>query len=187
MKPSALVGALLACALLAPPEAGAQTNVYRWVDKDGKVHFSDSPPADDAKNVSQKRMGGGGADDIALPFATQAAMRRNPVTLYSSPDCGEYCAQGRALLAKRGVPFAERNAANAAEAEAVEKLIGVRQVPVLLIGETVMKGFNEETWTAALDAAGYPRTRLPGQVNPLQSPPSSSEPPAAPGAPGTGG
>jgi glutaredoxin len=183
MKPSTLVGAFLVGALLAPPEAGAQTNVYRWVDKDGKVQFSDTPPADDAKNLSQKRMGGGG-DDVQLPFATQAAMRRNPVTLFAAPECGVPCAQGRDLLAKRGVPFAERNAANAAEAEAVEKLTGIRQVPVLLIGERVVKGFNEDTWAGALDEAGYPRTRLPGQANPLQTPPSASQPPAAPGAPG---
>ena len=183
MKPSALVGAFLVGVLLAPPEASAQTNVYRWVDKDGKVQFSDTPPAEDAKNLSQKRMGGGG-DDVQLPFATQAAMRRNPVTLFTTGDCGEYCAQGRALLTKRGVPFAERNAAGAAEAELVEKLTGARSVPVLLIGEQVIKGFNDESWTAALDTAGYPRTRLPGQANPLQTPPSASQPPAAPGAPG---
>jgi glutaredoxin len=183
MKPSALVGAILVGALLAPLEAGAQTNVYRWVDKDGKVQFSDTPPPEDAKNLTQKRMGGGG-DEVQLPFATQAAMRRNPVTLFTAPDCGEPCAQGRDLLAKRGVPFAERNAAAAAEAEAVEKLTGGRNVPVLLIGEQVVKGFNDDTWTAALDTAGYPRTRLPGQANPLQAPPSAAQPAAPPGAPG---
>ena len=183
MKPSALVGAFLLGALLAPPESGAQTNVYRWVDKDGKVQFSDTPPAEDAKSLSQKRMGGGG-EDVQLPFATQAAMRRNPVTLFAAPDCGEPCASGRQLLVKRGVPFAERNAAVAAEAEAVEKLTGQRSVPVLLIGEQVVKGYNDETWTTALDTAGYPRTRLPGQANPLQAPPSASQPAAAPGAPG---
>src|SRR5258706_7463904 len=179
MKPWALVGAFLVGALLAPPEAGAQTNIYRWVDKDGKVQFSDSPPAEDAKNLTQKRMGGGG-EEVQLPFATQAAMRRNPVTLFAAPDCGEPCAQGRDLLVKRGIPFAERNAANPAEAEAVEKLAGIRQVPVLLVGQRGVKGFSDETWAGALDEAGYPRTRLPGQANPLQAPPSAAQP----GAPG---
>jgi hypothetical protein len=33
---------LVACGLLAMGASAAE--VYRWVDKDGKVHFSDSPP-----------------------------------------------------------------------------------------------------------------------------------------------
>ena len=44
--------------------ANAQTNVYRWVDKDGKVQFSDSPPPADAKDATQRRLGGGGPDEI---------------------------------------------------------------------------------------------------------------------------
>ena len=35
----------LLCALL--PAAGAQAEVYKWVDKDGHVKYGDHPPADD--------------------------------------------------------------------------------------------------------------------------------------------
>jgi len=83
--------------------AGAQSNVYRWVDKDGKVHFSDTPPPADAKSASQKRMGGGYVETENLPYATQMAMKKSPVTLFVGSDCGEPCANGRDLLAKRGV------------------------------------------------------------------------------------
>jgi glutaredoxin len=150
-------------ALLVSSAALAQTSVYRWTDKDGKVHFSDAPPAADAKDVTQKQMGGS-ADEAPLPFATQMAMRRNPVTLFTSNGCGDICVQGRALLANRGIPFAERNAeVNPADAEALKKLIGELQVPVLLVGSSTMKGYDEGSWQSALDSAGYPRTRLPGQ------------------------
>ncbi len=151
-------------ALLVSSAALAQTNVYRWTDKDGKVHFSDAPPAADAKDVTQKQLGGGSVDESQLPYATQMAVRRNPVTLFTSNGCGEVCVQGRALLANRGIPFAERNAeVNPADAEALKQLIGELQVPVLLVGQTPMKGYDEGSWQAALDTAGYPRTRLPGQ------------------------
>lgn len=36
-----IVLALLCCSLLAAP---ALADVYRWVDADGKVHYSDTPP-----------------------------------------------------------------------------------------------------------------------------------------------
>lgn len=181
MKPTQIAVAALAAALVLA--AHAQTNVYRWTDKDGKVHFSDTPPPEDAKEASQKRMGGGGADDAPLPYATQVAARRNPVTLYTGTDCGDLCAQGRALLDRRGIPYAEKDAQNnRADREALRKLVGSLEVPALIVGEMKTKGYDEDSWNSALDSAGYPRTRLPGQPS-QRTPPASASAPAAEPAP----
>jgi hypothetical protein len=52
----------LAIAMIALVPALAQAqSVYRWVDKSGKVHYSDQPPPEEVKNVQQKRVGGGGS------------------------------------------------------------------------------------------------------------------------------
>ncbi len=182
MKTQTIVLSLLATAALASAFAAqAQTNVYRWVDKDGKVHFSDAPPPADAKDASQRRLGGGGSDDTQLPYATQLAARRNPVTLYTGTDCGDPCVQARELLARRGIPFTERDAQNnAVDQEALKKLIGTLDVPVLVVGESKTKGYEESQWQSSLDTAGYPRTRLPGQA-PLRVPAPPAPPkPAAP-------
>jgi glutaredoxin len=169
----------LAAAALAMT-AQAQTNVYRWTDKDGKVHFSDAPPPDDAKGASQRRFGGGPVDDTQLPYATQQAMKKSPVTLYTGTQCGAPCTQGRDLLARRGIPFSEKDAQNnAADQQALKKLVGALEVPVLVVGESKTKGYEEATWHAALDSAGYPRTRLPGQA-PLPQPAVPTAPPKAP-------
>ena len=175
MRTRNLATILCLAALGASVIAQAQTTVYRWVDKNGKVQFSDSPPPPDATNSSQKSMGGGGAPEEQVPFATQMATKRNPVVLYTSNDCGAFCAQGRELLAKRGVPYSEKNAQkNPADAEALQKLVGALQVPVLVIGETPVRGFDEENWQSALDRGGYARTRLPGQAGPR---PTDAAPP----------
>jgi len=187
MKSSTIALAALAAALLAVWAAQAQTSVYRWVDKDGKVHFSDAPPADDAKDVTQKQMGGGA--EVQLPYATQVAMRRNPVTFYSgSASCAEICTAARSLLSGRGIPFAERNAeTNPADAAALKNLIGELRVPTLVVGENTLKGYEESAWQSALDTAGYPRTRLPGQPPTVSStPPPAAAPAKAPAAPDTG-
>jgi glutaredoxin len=163
----AIAACLVACA------AQAQSSVYRWVDKDGKVHFSSEPPPADAANVTEKRMGGGGVAEGQLPYATQQAMKSHPVTLYVSNKCGDYCSEGRALLTKRGIPYTERNAESSPEdAAKLKELIGALQVPVLVVGTNPLKGFAEGTWNSALDTAGYPRTKLPGQVGPR--PPEST-------------
>ncbi|QJR16874.1 glutaredoxin family protein [Usitatibacter palustris] len=177
---------LVAAAVAVPALVAAQQTVYKWVDKDGKTHFSDSPPPSDAKKSEQKTVGGGYAATSNLPYATQIAMKKSPVTLYTGTDCGESCAQGRALLTKRGIPFAERDAqGNAEAAEALKKLVGGLDVPTLVVGESKVKGYEEGQWTAALDGAGYPKTALPGSTPPApaKAPPKADGQPPAEGQP----
>jgi glutaredoxin len=174
---------VFAASLAAPFFANAQTTVYRWVDKDGKVQFSDSPPPAEAKGASQRRMGGGETADSPLPYATQVAARRNPVALYTGTSCRELCARGRELLEQRGIPFVEHDAeSNRADREALKNLTGTTEVPVLVVGENKFKGFDESAWHASLDGAGYPKTRLPGQL-PLRTVAPSAPPPKAPDTP----
>ena len=151
----------------------AQSTVFKWTDKDGKVHFSDAPPPDDAKDAVERRLGGGGPDDSNLPYATQEAMRRNPVSIFVSSDCGDDCDQARDLLEKRGVPYTERDAVNNSDdKEQLKKLVGALYVPTLAIGDKPLKGFQEDQWNSALDSAGYPRTRLPGGGSMRRNPPA---------------
>jgi glutaredoxin len=174
MFSTTIIRVVLVSALAAACVAQAQTNVYRWVDKDGKVHFSDSPPPPDAKDATQRRVGGGSAEDTQLPYATQVAARRSPVTLFTGADCGDPCNQGRDLLTRRGIPYTERDAqGNAAAQEELKKLTGALEVPMLVVGSSQMKGFEESSWHASLDGAGYPRTRLPGQAPLRQNPPAA--------------
>jgi len=163
MKSTQIALAILATFLVA--RADAQTTVYKWTDKDGKVHFSDTLPDSDVK-ATEKTMGGGGGDpqNANLPIATQMAMQRNPVTLYTTPECGDSCKDARNLLETRGVPYTERDPAkSAADQDALKKLVGGLYVPVLVVGSAgPLKGYQEEDWNSALDSAGYSRTRVPG-------------------------
>jgi glutaredoxin len=159
MKTTRIALAILLAAFAVP--AAAQTTVYKWTDKDGKVHFSDTlPPAD--VSATQKSMGGGESDDSQLPYGTQMASRRYPVTVYTTANCAD-CASGRALLEQRGVPYTERDPeASGADQEALKKLIGALYIPTLAVGDNVIKGWQVDQWNSALDSAGYPSTRVPG-------------------------
>jgi len=184
MHPKALATPLAIALIALAAQATAQQTIYRWVDKDGKVQFSDTPPPNEAKNVTQKRAGGGYVESSTLPYATQMAMKTSPATLYVSGDCGAYCSQARALLGKRGVPYTEKDAGtDKAAADAVQQLAGGFFVPLLTLGEAKLKGFDEDSWQSALDVAGYPRTALPGQVAPR---PAAAAPKPAEAAPAAG-
>jgi glutaredoxin len=159
----------------------AQSNVYKWTDKDGKVHFTDAPPPDDAKDAMQKRMGGGGPEDASLPYATQMAVRRNPVSLFTTSDCGDPCSSARDLLEKRGVPYTEHNPMGSkADLDQLKSLTGELFVPTLVVGSTSLKGFDEGRWNSSLDSAGYLRTKLPSQGSMRRGPPPEAAKPDTP-------
>lgn len=157
---------LLVCSALACTAGAAE--MYRWVDKDGKVHYTDSPPPATARKVEEKNLGGNNSVSAGdLPYATRMAAKNFPVTLYVS-NCGEPCTQARQHLAKRGIPYAAKNPASSqADADALKKLVGTPQVPVLVVGSaSPLKGYDAASWDAALDAAGYPKSKPYGYKEP---------------------
>jgi glutaredoxin len=160
-RPKALVPlcGLLAAALAAAGGAFAQERqVYRYLDADGRVVYSDRVPAAGAKDVQTKRVYGNTIETDTTPLATRYAADRFPVTLYTFP-CGEACDSAAALLNRRGVPFATVDVEDAANAEKLKQLTGELEAPVLQVGDKlVAKGFNEAKWNAMLDQAGYPKS-----------------------------
>jgi len=78
----------------------------------------------------------------------QQAMKNFPVTLYIT-DCGDPCKSARAHLARRGIPFTEKNPQKPEETGHFRKITGGgMEVPLLLIGEQrTLKGYLAAEWT----------------------------------------
>jgi glutaredoxin len=163
--------ALGAAAVVVATGVAAQgQQVYRYVDKEGRIVYSDRGPPSDAKDVQAKRMRGNLIEDSATPIAAQQAQERFPVTLYSF-NCGEVCTQGEALLNRRGVPFATVNVETPEGAEQLNKMTGELRAPVLQVGDrTFVKGYSETQWNTALDEAGYPKAQPPRRTAPSRAP-----------------
>ena len=147
---------LAALSLAWPPGVHAGQKLYRWVDADGRVYYTDKPPPGTAREVEKKSLGDK-PGTTGLPYAVQRAMKAFPVTLYSS-DCGAPCAAGRRLLEQRRIPFTDKDARDPAVQAEMKKLLATEEldVPVLLVGRTPNRGWQENQWNSALDAAGYP-------------------------------
>lgn len=169
----ALAGALL----LAMASAGAQ--VYKWVDKKGVVHYSDTPPA----NAPARQINASGSAEpaVALPYELARAVRDQPVTFYSTTDC-DACDQGRALLRARGIPFAEKTVSTNDDKRQLEQAGSEGKLPLLLVGRAKLTGFETGAWNDALTSAAYPaQSRLPAAWrNPPAQSAAAPRPPAAP-------
>lgn len=167
----ARIGPLLAsCLLLTAPAQLSAEAIYRLVGPDGRVIYTDRPPAAGAR-VSATPSAGPGADPSAasgLPYTLRQVATRYPVTLYSGANCSP-CSSARSLLQERGIPFAERTVNTVQDGEALKRLSGELLLPVLSIGSQVLKGLAVTEWHQYLSAAGYPqKSELPASY---RSPP----------------
>ena len=148
----------IAAVILSTACADASGQAYRWVDKDGRVHYTQTPPPPDARGVQKKTFRHGPVEASDLPYATQVAAKTFPVTLYTSPDCGAPCDRARALLVRRTVPFKEVSVLTQNEVDELKRLSGKSDIPLLVVGAQVQSGFQEGVYNGLLDSAGYPST-----------------------------
>jgi glutaredoxin len=125
--------------------------VYKWTDETGKVHYSNTPP-------------GGGAQarelELRIPtyegeaeISTANAVGRG-VTLYTTSTCG-YCKKAIAYLRKRSIPFTEYDVEKSATGKLDYRRLNGRGVPIILVGNQRMDGFNETRLADMLKRAGY--------------------------------
>jgi len=195
--------AALACAglaLLVPAPAfaapGATHAPLKWVDANGRVHYTDRQPSPQAmgRGASPQSISAHppapSIGDPTLPWALRSAAARYPVTLYTAAEC-EPCQLAREHLAQRGVPYTEKRVEDAADLKAFRALGFEKALfPSVSVGPEKLTGFESIGWDRALDATGYPRSSmLPARRDPRSVAPMreavdrTSAPPAEAAAP----
>lgn len=147
------------CLALLLCSAVAQAQIYKWVDANGKTHFSDKPPPASAKQASTTIASTVGISTVDMPYALAMAARNYPVTLWTTSPCGG-CDSGRSFLKSRGIPFSEKTVRTARD-EALLKAEGGDNLPLLVVGRSKATGYLESEWDQLLSAARYPARMLP--------------------------
>ncbi|HWA11947.1 MAG TPA: glutaredoxin family protein [Burkholderiales bacterium] len=147
---------LLCCIALLATES-ALADMYKWVDENGKVHYSDSPPPGrKAKKLDLKINSISGPPVVSAftgagkPVVAAAA---GGVKIYTTTWCG-YCKQAKAYMQARGTRFQEIDVENSAQGQAEFRAIGGRGVPVILVGAQRMDGYSQGSLEAMLKQAG---------------------------------
>lgn len=182
-RPGTALVSLLALASSLAAFAVAAQGVYRIVGPDGKITYSDQPPAQDSN--ARPVVGGPSTSAAAaaayMPNELRQAMGRYPVTLYSGSDCAP-CENGRKYLNARGIPYTEKTVNSNDDVAALKRISNASSLPLLTIGGQQIKGYSETEWGQYLDAAGYPKTSaLPsGYRRTAATPLVEAKPAAAP-------
>jgi glutaredoxin len=151
---------------LASMAASAQ---YKVIGPDGKITYTDQPPADSKAKVQTLRGGAAGGEEVMLPFATAQAARNFPVVLYTQNGCGP-CDSGRTLLRARGIPFEEKTISTQADLDAFKNIHRDGQLPLLTVGREQIAGYEAGRWNSTLSTVGYPANAiLPNGYAPKKS------------------
>ncbi|MBI4809200.1 MAG: glutaredoxin family protein [Nitrosomonadales bacterium] len=145
----------LLCSALATTPVVAET-LYKSVGKDGKITYSDKPPAEDR---IEKTIRSGSLPNTALPASTYsyveqlrkkkvaAPARTGSVVLFTAPWCG-YCKQAKAYLSARGIAFQEIDIDTRSGMAAFAEAGGGSGVPLLIAAGQSIQGFSASGYDA---------------------------------------
>lgn len=149
----------LVIAMAFAPQWSAAGKLYKWVDEHGNVSYQDSPPPEGSE-FSEENVDGvatGVPTEPADPGSQLAAAAANaPIVLYSIADC-DGCEMFRNFFSRFGIPFNEKDVEeNIATQTELKAKAGRLEVPTVMVGDKIMRGYNRGLLENLLENAGFP-------------------------------
>lgn len=120
--------------------------IYKWVDEQGKVHFSDKKP--DAGPVEKVDVRVNTYTNVTFDISIFDS--GDKVVMYSTSWCG-YCKKARNYFRQNGIRFTEYDIEKNQTANREYDQMGAKGVPVILVGNQRMNGFNEQGFKRLYD------------------------------------
>ena len=116
----------------------AFAEIFKWVDDNGKVHYTDKrPAAHDSEKIEVKIN-----TYKAVTYSKSKFDTGRKVVMYSTSWCA-YCKKAKRYFNKHGIRFIEYDIEKNPEARKKFKEMGGTGVPVILVGKKRMNGFSE--------------------------------------------
>jgi len=117
----------------------ASSEIYKWVDDKGNIHFTDNPP----KNTK--------TEEVTLKINTYTSVeitplverlgRKDKVVMYTTSRCG-YCKKAKAYFVKNKIPHVTYDVEKSSIGKRDYKALRGTSVPIILVGKKRMNGFT---------------------------------------------
>ncbi|MCG2635145.1 MAG: glutaredoxin family protein [Gammaproteobacteria bacterium] len=125
--------------------------IHQWRDASRQIHFGDKPPegAGASPVTVTPNVYSAPAVSALAPRASSpvGAARQSKVVLYSTAWCG-YCARARAYFWANQIAFTEYDVETTAKGKRDYKRLNGKGVPVILVGQKRLNGFNIDSFEA---------------------------------------
>lgn len=156
------IASITTLALLITLANMADATVYKTVGPDGKVIYTDQPPADPKTaatlNINeqpssplpasvlkyQEQLAKSADKRLREPAAVRANLSATP-TLFSATWCG-YCRKAKGYMASHKIAFQEIDIDTESGARAYFEAGGRSGVPMLIVDGRVTRGFSESSY-----------------------------------------
>ncbi len=136
---------LLTSIMLFP--ATLKAEIYKWIDADGNVQFSDSAP----KNQAAKEI------KLEINSVSTPKISNNPnpsttskkVVIYTTDWCG-YCKKAKKFMRKNRIAFTEYDIEKSARGKREYQRLNGHGVPLIVVGDKTLSGFSPASLMALL-------------------------------------
>jgi glutaredoxin len=134
-----IVALLYASTLVCSQVAGAE--VYKWVDEQGQVYYTDQPVGitGDASAIDLK------VNTYTAPQILDSVYRSSGVVMDSASWC-TVCRKASKYFRQKGIAFAEYDIERSEKGRREYNKLGARGVPVILVGDKRLNDFTEEAF-----------------------------------------
>ena len=148
---------LLAILLLVLIAGQVQAEIYKWVDENGKVQFSDKPnPLAKSEKIEVKvntYVAPIMVDDGSRAAEKPKKAKPKKVVMYSAEWCG-VCKKAKAYFEKNGIRYKEYDVEKSSKGKRDYKKMKGKGVPIILVGESKMIGFSPSRFQQMYGADG---------------------------------
>lgn len=130
------------------PASQAFAEIYKWIDENGNINYSDSKPENQVVTkiefpvTTYDSVSYGRVEFDASPIGSQKAVANKKVVMFSASWCG-VCKKAKAYFQRNGIPFTEYDIEMGRKGRSLYRKLGATGVPVILVGKRRMNGFTE--------------------------------------------
>ncbi|WP_426369037.1 DUF4124 domain-containing protein [Pseudocolwellia sp. HL-MZ7] len=149
MKWITYLGIFIVLAVLSEP---ATSEIYKWVDENGKVHFSDKPPATDNVETLDEQELADRTSSYTNVSIDSAVNLSSELVIYTTTSC-RFCEKAKRYFDENQIAYLEKNIDKSKVYKREFEQRGGKGVPTILWKDKVMRGFS---------VTGFEKTYLAG-------------------------
>lgn len=117
--------------------------VYKHVDKQGRVHFSDRPPAKQkSEKITIRKINSIKGPAVVTKKRGKSANNKNKIVMYSAEWCG-VCKRAKRYFNANKISFVEYDIDKSRKAKREFQKLQGKGVPLILVGDYKMAGFDQ--------------------------------------------
>ncbi len=117
----------------------ANGGIYKWVDEQGKVHFTDNPP-DDIK-TEEVELKINTYSSVEIKPLVERLGKKDKVVMYSATWC-RMCKKAKQYFQINNIPYVSYDVEKSRIGKMDFKLLHGKSVPVIIVGNKRMNGFT---------------------------------------------